>query len=154
MTSKYLEMKRVKDTWRGSKKEKEIEKHIRKWDQDHWEAEVRSKTNLTIYKISRLAIQEDPIYDNTPASVILFRTRKNSLCLEDRMQHVNQDTLYQLCQEQKEDLRLNCPRVSQIRREIMSLQHPQKEDGEEVLQDVVFDKDKNEGEIEEKKRWL
>ena len=70
------------------------------------------------------------------------------------MQHVNQDTLYQLCQEQKEDLRLNCPRVSQIRIEIMSLQCPQKEDGEEVLQDVVFDKDKNEGEIEEKKRWL
>ena len=51
-------------------------------------------------------------------------------------------------------MRLNCPRVSQIRIEIMSLQCPQKEDGEEVLQDVVFDKDKNEGEIEEKKRWL
>ena len=36
----------------------------------------------------------------------------------------------------------------------MSLQCPQKEDGEEVLQDVVFDKDKNGGKIKEQKRWL
>ena len=36
----------------------------------------------------------------------------------------------------------------------MPLQHPQKEDREEILQDFLFDKDNNEREMEEKKRWL
>ena len=157
MTSKYLEMMGLKIHDIEAKKREEIAKHIRKWDQDQWEAEVRSKTTLSIYKRSKLTIQEDPIYDNTPASVILFRARTNSLRLEDRMRHVNQETLCQLCQEENEDLShfiLKCPRLSQIRREIMPLQHPQKEDREEILQDFLFDKDNNEREMEEKKRWL
>ena len=85
MTSKYLKIMGLKIHDIEAKKREEIAKHIRKWDQDQWEAEVRSKTTLSIYKRSKLTIQEDPIYDNTPASVILFRARANSLCLEDRM---------------------------------------------------------------------
>ena len=41
-----------------------------------------------------------------------------------------------------------------MRRDIIPLQHPQKEDREEVLKDFLFNKDKNEGEMEEKKRSL
>ena len=46
MTSKYLEMLGLKIHNIEAKKREEIARHIRKWDQDHWEAEVRAVKHL------------------------------------------------------------------------------------------------------------
>ena len=39
------------------------------------------KTRLQVYKKSKQTIKEDNVYDNQPASTILFWARSNTLCL-------------------------------------------------------------------------
>ena len=68
----------------AQKKKEEVNKQVKKWDTDQWEEEVNSKTSLKIYRNSKKNIQEDTIYDNTPASVILFQARTNTLPLTRR----------------------------------------------------------------------
>ena len=102
-------------------------------------------------------MQEDPIYDNTPALVILFQARSNSLHLEDRKRHVGEETLCRLCQKECENLVhfiLKCEKLNETRKAIPPLQHPQKEDDEEILKDFLFNEKQNEEEMEKKKGWL
>ena len=129
----------------------------KKWDQEQWRSEVDSKKSLQVYRKSKQGVQEDPIYDNAPASVILFQARSNTLCLEDRKRHVGEETLCRLCQKENENLVhfiLKCQKLSETREAIPPLQHAQKEDDEETLKDFLFNGKQDEEEREKKKRWL
>ena len=103
-TKKYLDLLGLKMQDLEVKKKEEIAKCVRKWDQDQWKTEVGSKKSLQLYRKSKQVVQEDTVYDNTPASVILFQARSNTLRLEDRKRHTGEETLCCLCQKESENL--------------------------------------------------
>ena len=74
------------------KKKCEIDNHL-KTGTPILEEEVSSKSNLIVYKRSKETVKEDTVYDNTQASNILFQARTNSLPLQDRKRHANQETV-------------------------------------------------------------
>ena len=49
---------------------------------------------------------------------------------------------------------LNCRILDGTRREILILQRPRKENEEEILRDLLFNTEENDGEMERKKEWL
>ena len=107
ITNTYLYLLGLKIQEPEVKMKEEIAKYVKKnkqKNQDQWKTEVSSKKNLQIYKNSKQGMQEDLIYDNIPASVILFRTRSNSLHLEDRKRHIGKETLCHLCQKECEHI--------------------------------------------------
>ena len=157
VTQKYLHLLGLRIQDLEVKKKEDITKCVKKWDQDQWRTEVDSKKSLQVYRKSKQGVQEDPIYDNTPASVILFQARSNTLHLEDRKRHVGEETLCRLCQKEKENLVhfiLKCETLSETREAIPPLQHPRKEDDEETLKDFLFSGNQDEEEMEKKKGWL
>ena len=122
-----------------------------------WEEEVNSKTSLKIYRMSKKNIQEDPIYDNTPASVILFQARTNTLPLEDRKRHENKSTVCKLCQEETEDIEhfiMKCKKLTEPRSQITALQQPYGYRSEETLKEFLFNAEQGQVEMEMKKEWL
>ena len=96
-TKKYLDLLGLKMQDLEVKRKEEIAKCVRKWDQDQWKAEIGSKKSLQVYRKGKQGVQEDTVYDNTPASVILFQARSNTLHLEDRKRHTGEETLCRLC---------------------------------------------------------
>ena len=77
--SKHLTVKQLQNMTH-----EELNRHMLSWDEEKWKEEVNSKTSIGIYRKSKLAVQEETIYDNTPSSSILFQARTNTLRLNDR----------------------------------------------------------------------
>jgi hypothetical protein len=48
-------------------------------------------------------ILEEKHYDNTPASITLYKARANVLTLNDRKRHQNEETTCPLCKHEYED---------------------------------------------------
>ena len=82
----------------------ELKRHMKKWDDEKWKEEMTSKSSINLYRKHKQHIEEDPIYDNTPASTILYQARTNTLPLNDRNRFGNTSTDCDLCQAETEDL--------------------------------------------------
>ena len=83
---------------------------------------------------------EQDIYDNTAASVTLFRARTNTLLLgiqyTIKRKHQGGDIICELCKSEAEDLQhflLRCTALSETRKHTIILQQPYKEDQEETI---------------------
>ena len=64
---------------------------------------------------------EQDIYDNTAASVTLFRARTNTLLLGIKRKHQGGDIICELCKSEVEDLQhflLRCTALSETRKHI------------------------------------
>ena len=70
-----------------------------------------------MYKRWKAKIKDD-IYDNTPASAVLFQARSNTLPLNSRKRFTNKITNCSLCEVENETLvhfLLKCPVLSEVR---------------------------------------
>ena len=66
----------------------QLKKKIQDWDTRMWQEELCQKSSLKIYRSWKKNIKgEEKLYDNRPASVILFKGRTNNLQLNDRKRH-------------------------------------------------------------------
>ena len=107
---------------------------------------------LPYTKIGKKEIKEEPIYDNRPASVTLYRARANCLPLMERNRHTGENTQC-FCGEGTENLEhmlLHCKEYEEIRRITKELQRPYNEKTEDVIGTFLFDTTN----IEEKKTVL
>ena len=137
----------------GAMKKGDLKSAVREWDYQEWLQELERKSTLFVYKKSKDEIREETVYDNTPASVILYRSRTNTLPLNDRKRHTNGNTVCDICGEEEETLShfiLHCSALSETRREIITLQKPYIEDEACILSHFLFDEDS----INEKKEDL
>ena len=122
-------------------KKEELKSAVREWDDQEWFRELESKSSLYIYKRSKTEIGEEILYDNTPASVILYRARTNTLPLNDRKRHTNGSTICDICGEEDETLPhflLHCPALSDTRNKIISLQKPYMEDEVQIMTPFLY----------------
>ena len=91
---------------------------------------------------------EQDIYDNTAASVTLFRARTNTLLLGIKRKHQGGDIICELCKSEAEDLQhvllSTCTALSETRKHIIILQQPYKEDQEETIADLLLFRHHNE----------
>lgn len=143
-TAEYLATAQIKTSEIGNMTKSAIKKKLRAWDNLQWVSEVNSKTSISMYRHRKKEIMEESIYDNTPASTILFRARTNTLPLNDRRRHTKGSTECELCKAEVEDIRhvlLFCPALKDIRSNITALQQPYPEDTDKVMEDFLFDKD-------------
>ena len=105
----------------GILKKEEIKSKIREWDNKKWQEEMHNKTSLRIYRQQKPEIRsQEDVYDNTAASILLFKCRSNTLPLNDRKRFVQGDTSCQLCGAEIEDLAhllLKCPEYDDLRPE-------------------------------------
>ena len=110
----------------------EIKRRIKIWDSEQWKKEVQEKSNLYIYKQFKLNIWcEEQLYDNTTASVIMYKARTNNLNLNDRNRFEDKDTSCIMCGAAVEDLQhflLHCPGYVSQRATVPTLQQPYPED--------------------------
>ena len=76
----------------------------------------------------------------------MFRYRTNTLNLNDRKRHKNEDTKCDLCGEENEDLEhflLECTALSKERNEIIEIQRPRIENKNDLLSQILFGNDIN-----------
>ena len=88
-------------------------------------------------------MQEETIYDNTPASTILYQAKMNTLKLNGRKRFVNKNTTCEICKtgEHLKHFLLVCGKLSAIRISILELQQPYEEDKERVIANFLFIKE-------------
>ena len=132
---------------------KEIKEIMKKWDTEKWEEEVDSKSSLALYKNYKKVIKEEEVYDNTFASVLLFRARTGTLGVNRQNRHVGGDTNCYYCKDIEENLihlMLDCPQYNKERIKVKELQKPYIEDREKILGNFLF----NENNIDKKKDIL
>ena len=83
----------------------ENKKTIQDIENSLWNADVIEKSTLTLYRRYKMQIHdEQAIYDNTAASVTLFRARTNTLLLGIKKKHQGGDIICGLCKSEAEDL--------------------------------------------------
>ena len=131
----------------------ELKNKTRLWDSGKWREELENKSSIEIYKQWKSEISEETIYDNTYASVILFKARSNSLNLNNIKRHNGGCVNCYSCQNLEEDLihfLLFCPDYRDIRSGSRELQQPYKENLSEVAGNFLF----NHENIENKKEIL
>ncbi len=136
------------------KKKEEIKKIMNDWDTEQWKQEMAGKTSLNIYREWKKEIKcENEIYDNTPASVILYKCRANVLPLNDRKRFKGEATKCIMCENENEDLThflLLCPGYRKIREQVDKLQQPYIQDKDTVIGNLIL----NNKEIEEDKEKI
>ncbi len=89
---------------------------------------------------------QEKVYDNRPASEILFKCRTNNLKLKDRKRFQGEETKCDICDAEKEDLNhfsLWCPELNEERIKCTKLQRPYIENQENIIGDLLFNKSKN-----------
>ena len=124
-----------------------LKKHMQDWDNRQWKEELEARTSIEVYRMAKTAIREDPIYDNTPASVVLFRARSNTLPLGTRKGYVGEETTCALCgdgEETQYHFILECIQLTEERLKILRLQKPRLEDPTQVLKDFLFNGNREE----------
>ena len=132
--------------------ENELRRTLNEYDTERWKKELNSKSSIAIYKDWKKEIKEEPIYDNRPASVTLYRARANCLPLMERNRHTGENTQC-FCGEGTENLEhmlLHCKEYEEIRMLTKELQRPYNEKTEDVIGTFLFDTTN----IEEKKTVL
>ncbi|KAF0304668.1 Sorting nexin-25 [Amphibalanus amphitrite] len=118
-----------------------LKKRLKEWDDKQWKEELEAKSSIMVYRSAKTAIKEDPIYDNTASSIILFQARSNTLPLETRKRHTGEETTCLLCGDGEEDQHhflLECTKLAEERLKMTSLQRPHQEDQLEVLKTFLF----------------
>ena len=136
---KYEELERMTKT--------ALKKRIKEWDDKQWKEELEAKSSITIYRSAKNTVKEDPIYDNTPSSVILFRARTNTLPLRARRRHVEEETTCVLCGKEEENevhFMLECTKLTEERQRNLTLLRPYVEEPNEVLKAFLFNDDRKE----------
>ena len=81
-----------------------------------WEDELKQKSSLSLYQRFKGEVIEDPIYDNTAASVCLYQARSNTLKLNGRRFDTD-DLKCELCGNELEDIEhfiLECEKLKYI----------------------------------------
>ena len=122
----------------------EIKSKVQHYDTKEWKAEVRSKKSLEIYEQYKTEIGgNDEDYDNTPASVTLYKARTNILPLNDRNRFRTEgnDTKCQICESPFEDLEhflIYCPQYTEIRNGSIELQQPYIENTNNIIGQFLF----------------
>ena len=151
-TLKYMDKLKIKESEIKNMTKAELKKQAVEWDRRKWEEEKQAKTNINMYNKGKICIEEEQIYDNTPASRILFQARSNTLPLNTRKRFKQEQTNCELCQDDDENLEhfvLKCPAVSEVRKTSLKLQQPYKEDKEQIIQEFLFDQSKDREESKE-----
>ena len=74
-----------------------IEKKINELDERLWRSEMQQLTTLQFYREHKTSMREEHFYDNTWQSILLFRSRSNSLKLGWRNSYFGGDTHCKLC---------------------------------------------------------
>lgn len=113
-------------------KDEELKKKIKDWDTDLWRNGIEAKKSLEMYKEFKSVVKEEE-YDNSFASVILYRARCNVLNLGDRKRFQAEETTCIGCGHQLESLNhflLDCPLYEEARRHSIILQRPHMENQE------------------------
>ena len=122
----------------------QVNDKIKKWDTKIWEEEIGSKNSLVIYRKYKKEIKsEEEIYDNRPASEILYQARTNNLRLKDRNRFTGGDVGCDMCGAEMEDLEhfiLWCPAYTEIKMKEPLYQQPYIEDTCSVLGNLLFNK--------------
>ena len=132
-----------------------LKKCLREWDGRQWKEELDARSSIMTYRSGKTSIKEDPIYDNTASSLILFQARSNALPLGVRKKHTGEETTCALCGGAEEDQYhslLECVELAEERLKIVSLQRPHLEDAKEALTNFLFNG--NTVEMEENKEGL
>ena len=94
-----------------------------------------------MYNKWKSRIEEVQEYDNTFSSVLWYQARTNTLPLNDRKRHQNEDTKCELCEKPLEDLQhfiLECEKLSDVRQPNLKLQQPFNRDKQEILGAFLF----------------
>lgn len=141
ITNKYLKELRLSYEDIGIKSENELKNRSILVDNEKWKNEINSKKTLAIYKEWKKEIREEKIYDNRPASEILYRARSNCLPLEDRKRHQGEDIKCKICNAEKEDMEhfiLFCPEYENNRMKTTSLQKPYHENTSAIVGHFLF----------------
>ena len=143
ITRKYLQELEVGATNLQRMSKEELKKRSRIWDQDMWEDELKQKSSLKVYQISKKEVKEERIYDNTAASVCLYQARTNTLKLNGRRFDTD-DHICSLCGKEEEDMEhfiLNCGKLGHVREQIEALQQPYIEEKEKIMGCFLFNMD-------------
>ena len=153
---KYFEQMKLNYRKISEKNRKQLNDILNDWDTKTWRAELENKSSLRIYRNYKNEIKEESaIYDNTPASTIMYRARANCLQLNDRKRFGNEETNCTLCGQEEENIVhfiLTCPELANIRSEnyMKEFQQPYIENKDEIIGDLLF-KTEN---MEEKKEVI
>ena len=153
--TKYLELTGISKREVISNNAETIGELMRQWDEDNWIREINKKKSIEIYCRFKNKIQEVTYY-NENKSLFMFRLRTNTVNLNDRKRHSNEDTKCNLCGHSMEDLihfLLHCPKLEEERKKITYWQRPRIENESTLIGQLLF----NEENIEEKilfSMWL
>ena len=105
------------------------------FDAELWQKDILNKSTLKIYRKYKQGIKdEQDIYDNTAASVTLFRARTGTL-LRDFKRPID-DRICILCKEENEDIQhfiLECSTLNTTRKNIIELQRPYNKDADDII---------------------
>ena len=130
----------------------EIKRKLNDYDTERWKNEINTKSSIKIYKDWKKEIKEEPIYDNRPESITLYRARANCLPLMERNRHTGENTQCPCGEgiENLEHMLLQCQEYNEIRILTKELQRPYNEKPADVIGSFLFDTEN----IEEKKAVL
>ena len=118
-----------------------IDKKVREWDNKNWADEIEKKTSLILYRQFKDQIKEEKYY-NDEKSLIRFRFKTNTLLLNDRKRHQNENTKCSLCGYNLEDLShflLECSCIEEERQKITYLQRPRIENVSLLMGKLIFE---------------
>lgn len=123
---------------------RELEECLREWDTRRWSEGMDKKTSLQLYRQHKKKIGEvDHMYDNRPASTLLFQARTNSLPLGNCIYFLRGgDNKCPVCGGEKEDLEhflLYCEGYSEERKQLCKLQQPYNQDKEQIIKNVLYE---------------
>ena len=127
-----------------------LKKRLKEWDDKQWKEDLGTKSSIKIYQSGKPTIKEEMMYDNTPASTVLFQARSNTLPLKARKRYTGEETSCPLCGNTEEDqyhFILECTQLADERGNIVVLQRPHPENRDEILKAFLFSQDKEEMEL-------
>ena len=80
-----------------------LKKHLQEWDNRQWKEEIEARMSDEICWMAKTDIKKDLIYNNMPASVVLFQARSNTLPLGARKGYTGDKLTCALCGDGEED---------------------------------------------------
>jgi len=117
-----------------------IKMMTKEFDDKLWKKDILNKSTLKIYRKYKHEIKdEQDIYDNTAASVTLFRARTGTL-LRDFKRPID-DKICILCKEENEDIQhflLKCSALITTRKTIIELQRPYNKDYDDIIAEFLL----------------
>ena len=73
VSMKYLDEVKLHIGDIETKSKREIKQICTIWDNEQWKSDINSKSTLKVYRHHKKQIQEEPIYNNHPSSVIWYK---------------------------------------------------------------------------------